>query len=619
MVAKKNILTVIAVICMAFSGVNASELVRMDIKKTSENSVDVTFFTTGISANPMVTRKSNNKYVVLMPDVAGKSAGIPDISSVKDIITNVDVKNVDDGLSGYTKVTLITTKPINIRTNLQKTAPVTQEEKEAKALIVQAKTHPRQTVAPIEPKKEEVKAPVAVSSVKSSVETPKIKTQKNNNVLNIKKESKNAPKISIDANDNSKVTKAEEVETQTFLADENVVAETAPIQSTDDDIQRVAESKTSPVKANNAGWLAIMFPLICMFMLAKFARNSVQKSIALKASFKENLSEQPGVTENYEDIINNPELNWQERYRKFVEESKGEIKPRKYTFIKNEEKPIMNETDKKRLELESTLRKTPEVYKPHQIDITETPVNKVVSEDETINKTINTVKLKAFAKPVSLQTSHREKVKKTLPQTSPISREGKFVKLQETALNASIRNFKDANLKVSDLISAGNQYLEDVPKTSVEQGYVMSSVDEYFSLLDKEQSRKMTNPNADLSRKVAAGLASVKPSMKVRKTSIQTSGSNPISQKKKDYLNGLVVKSSYNIDENKGFHIVNLDGVTALVGRIKNEIFVLKKFDTNVEDLRVRYDSENVYIVKAGDFKSLVDVGEDKMGVLLEL
>ena len=133
----------------------------------------------------------------------------------------------------------------------------------------------------------------------------------------------------------------------------------------------------------------------------------------------------------------------------------------------------------------------------------------------------------------------------------------------------------------------------------------------------------MSNPNEILSQKVAASLAQVKPSMNVKKAAEArvSRKSNPIAKKSnnEEYMNGLIVKSGYNIDENRGFYLVKLDGVTALVGRVKEEIFVLKKFDENVEKLQVRLDNENVYMVKAGSFKSLVDVDETKMGVLIEL
>ena len=56
------------------------------------------------------------------------------------------------------------------------------------------------------------------------------------------------------------------------------------------------------------------------------------------------------------------------------------------------------------------------------------------------------------------------------------------------------------------------------------------------------------------------------------------------------------------------------------IGRINEEVFVLKKFDRNIDKpLQVRMDNPNVYMVKAGNFKSLVEVSKNQMGVLIEL
>ena len=101
-------------------------------------------------------------------------------------------------------------------------------------------------------------------------------------------------------------------------------------------------------------------------------------------------------------------------------------------------------------------------------------------------------------------------------------------------------------------------------------------------------------------------------------------GSNPMTKSNKSehshYMNGLIVKSGYNIDSEKGFYLVNMDGVSALVGRIKDDIFILKKFNYVVDKpLQVRQDYGSVYIVKAGGFKCLVDVAKDKMGTLIEI
>ena len=138
---RKNIV-VAAVLAMLTVGVNSASadslnnLLQMDVKKSSvADTVDVTFFTTGESGNSVVTRKSNNRYVVLLPNISSSSSVAPSIGGVKDLITDIDVKHVNDGIGGYTKVTFGTTKPINIKTYMKKTNPLTQAQKDTKAII----------------------------------------------------------------------------------------------------------------------------------------------------------------------------------------------------------------------------------------------------------------------------------------------------------------------------------------------------------------------------------------------------------------------------------------------------------------------------------------------------
>ena len=624
MINKKSILAIATLMCMTVASVSASNLVQMDIKKSSDNEVDVTFYTTGTSGNAMVTRKSNNKYVVLMPSVAGSGTSTPDLSAVKDLITNVDVKNVDDGMSGYTKVTFITTKPVNIKTHMQKAAPLTQEEKAAKDIIAQVKTHPKQTVAPVEPKKDTPKVKVTSSPAQPVIDKPIETTAKKIGTVLPKTLNKEDKQVKEEAK--SIPVPVEKVETPEVLKDVQNKFDIKEVEK----IEKISNTTDSRAKNTNSGWALVILPLLGLYLLAKMIRNSIQKSNVLRASFAEHLAEKPHVKENYDDIIGNKELNWQERYRKFVEESKGNVKNYKYNFIKTETAPEVqvSEINKKRIELEKTLAKTPDIYENNQIDISEDIKPEVQSEDDSISSELREIKFTSFAKPISLHTTQRNRVKKSLPKM-PKAKEGKFVKLQENPLNRTSRRFNNANLKVSDLIKTGSQYLpeenNDLEKIDKEQNYIMSSLDEYFAILDKEQSLDSIRSKDDLSQKVAASLAQVKPSMNMNKNMATSRSrkvaSNPIVQKtqSESYLDGLIVKSGYNIDDNKGFYLVNLDGVNALVGRVKDEIFVLKKFDESVDKLQVRLDNENVYMVKAGDFKSLVDVDENKMGVLIEL
>ena len=634
MIKRRNILAALAVLCITFTSANASNLTQIDIKKTADSAVDVTFYTTGATSNPMVTRKSNNKYVILMPNVAGTNAGTPDLSAVRDLVTNVDVKNVDDGMNGYTKVTFITTKPVNIKTHMQKSAPVSQEEKEAKALIAQVKSKPVAQTANVS--KTLVTSSKETTKVSSDSKTQKTETKTSNKKISNNSKDKSIPKILEQIPDKkiSQAPVAPKSEKKTELpavvpASTPDFSDTPSATLNSKDVENIekasnSEKLSSKIKtkvqntanrANHTGWTLILLPILGLLFLAKLVRNSIQKSIALKASFEEHLAEKPYVQENYDDIINDSDMNWQERYKKFVEESKGEIKDRKYSFISNVQ---LNDVDKKRLELEGTLNKTPDIYEDKNMDLTLEQPSQVKSEDEAITGELSGLKLKAFAKTASLHTSVRNRY--VPAQLKPRMKEGRHTPLAQTPLNVSKRTFKGANLSVSDLINTSKKYLnEGASQIDNSQNYLMSSIDEYFALLDKEKAKSA--PPSDLSGKVAASLANVKPSMHIKKPSVSRSASNPITGRSRtaDYFNGLIVKSGYNIDDNRGFYLVNLDGVNALVGRIGEEVFVLKKFDSEVSDLQVRLDNGSVYMVKAGDFKSLVDVDENKMGVLIEL
>ena len=211
--------------------------------------------------------------------------------------------------------------------------------------------------------------------------------------------------------------------------------------------------------------------------------------------------------------------------------------------------------------------------------------------------------------------SSRDKIKsrfKKYENELPLH-EQKNIELGKSVLHTNRRRLKDANLDVADV--------DKTPRIKYEpQEYIMSSADELFSIIDKEnveRKAKLDMAKAELAKNNAFNPQNEEIKRPARQT-------NPIAQTRKEtkdsYLNGLIVKSGYNIDQNKGFYIVNLDGKSALIGKVDDEVFVLKKFDKNITNpIQVRHDNANVYMVKAGDFKSLVEVNNDKMGVLIEL
>lgn len=580
MVVKKSNLISIAILLglmtpVAFAD-NANSLVQLDLKRTSNDAVNVTLFTTNAyNDNVMVRKKSDNKYVILIPKVQSSGYSASNLNGVRDLVSNVDVKTVNDTSGGYTKVTLITTKPLEIKTSARLSAPVTAEQRETQTLIAQAnavkntishqdnppklreqKTEVTVNKAPaekkVEPKKQEVKKPEI-----KLVEIDPEKIQRQERKLHLEEMKQ-------------EVRLEQNIPEELPELPETVVNEEQPVQ----DIQEMPQQKPSAKhKAKKAG--LGLFAILGLFALIRLFKGSVKNYTPQKAFIDSVVPSEPEI-DTVSDIVDNSELSWKEKYQMYLDKSatpvsRGENKGN-YMFIKTPN------IEKKRERLERLVTEP-------AFDIVEPEI--VESEDEVISKTI---KLKAFGKrSKSLKMTSRDKSRFRKYEVEIPLHEQKNIELGESMLHSNPRSFADANLKITDVDKKRIKY---EPKE-----YIMSSVDEYFAILDKEQP-KVTAP--------------------------KVSASNPIArhrnENKSSYLKGLIVKSGFNIDDSKGFYLVNKDGQNALIGKVNEEVFVLKRFDKNITSpIQVRHDKDNVYMVKAGDFKSLVEVNDSKMGVLIEL
>lgn len=729
---KKNII-IAAVLAMFSTGFNpaiadsANSLLQMDVKKSSvENTVDVTFYTTGEQKNSVVTRKANNRYVVLLPNVSSSASVAPGIGGVKDLITDIDVKHVNDGIGGYTKITFGTTKPINIKTHMKKTNPLTQAQKDSQAIIAKNNTpKPAAQQTPAKPAANSTPAKTqttntqsikttASAPVKSSaapkialIDMPKAKTQPVKPKVETKKpvEQKPQPKLQPKVEQPKAETKLQSQPAQTnsyvpkMKFDENgrrmidleprvshsIVTEQPskpmnnPLFDVNEPVQNIQSeplanveqtetavetpdtssrsSKHIPIWILAAGGSVMLLGILYLVFDAMKHANEKDQT-RLNSFFK--LSSQNQAKRRrreYYDIVNNEELNWQEKYKLYTEKEerrkvkkapsamsyvtdmsglkKAVIEPEKQPEVaKPQEKiqlpsSLQNNTVEKHekshddivreklqakiSQMEHSLAQTPTLKEPEEVS------NSVKSEDDVIMNKISDVKLKSFSKPIGLKESNRilsDKDKKSSRNKS--YKEGRFVKLKNSPLSVNRRQSAATDLNISDLIGTGNKYLTnngEMKMNKEKENYLLSSLDEYLSILDTEEKPTV----ADTLAKVKSSNSEAMSRSGV--TNPISRGSNPMAgSNTRPYMNGLIVKSGYNIDSEKGFYVVNIDGVSALVGRIKDSIFVLKKFDHVVDKpIQVRPDDNNVYIVRVGKFKCLVDVSKDKMGTLIEI
>jgi len=603
-----------------------NNLVQLDLKRSSANAVDVTLVTSeSYGDNVLVRKKSDNKYVILIPQVRSAGYNASNLSGVRDLVSNVDVKTVDDTSGGYTKVTLITTKPLDIKTKTVKSKPVTADQREYNTLIAQANAV-KNTISTQEPpkirdKKTEItvdKAPKqAVSQqkqeIKQQTQPHKVDSKKqdsaNKKAQDIKLSSiapedierQNRKTHLADLIKEAKQEKALEELPQSIPADDTKVA-SEEIKDIKDlpatpKVSFIAKIKSGISKISHKipSKLpkAIGFSILGLFILSILSKIFKRTVAQIGNYYINNLADiSPEQSENItdnshdiNDIANDNNLSWKEKYQRYIDKSAAPVaranNKGNYSFIKT---PSESAIEAKRQELEKLISDS------NTEDFNTIENTNLYSEDSSISKTI---KFKAFENSLnSLNMSKRNRIKSRFKKYEveiPLH-EQKTIILDDSPLSTNRRSLKGANLEVSDVDKRQIKYQ---PKE-----YIMSSVDEYLNILDSEKSNIIEkNQNT---KKVST---------------------NPIAKQKEDaYFKGSIIKSGFQISPNKGFYLVNKDGKNSLIGKINDNITVIKKFDTNITNpIQVRRDNGNVYMVKAGGFKSLVEVNDDNMGVLIEL
>ena len=664
MISRKLLVTTVLSVVLfagntAFAG---SDLLRMDVKKaSSEDTVDVTFYTTGAPTNTVVTRKSGNTYVVLLPNVAGNQSIVPALGGVRDLVSNVSVKNIDDGIGGYTKVTFNTTKPVKIQTYTKKTAPLTKAQQDYKNLIAQnSKFDPDKKMenfkktsnattqtsganvkpAVVKTSKTTTAKPVDIKKV--TPQTTQTKTVQDTNKIALKPVDVHVPVVSQEMaksaqNIQPKVEKKPVVQpkAETKPVIETTSAELIPAPSFDlknppvnsknaktdksKTIEKIVKINTNSKKLPIipiAGALSVMGIFILGALMNIIAR-AVKNNSQLK-EYLENYNSEPQEAKSgdYSQLLNNDNLSWQEKYKLYsqAKNSQNQSGSSYVTNLGGTKGVLVNDAIAARVsQMEHALSQTPSMK---QFDAPKG----VQSEDEAITRQMSGLNLKSFAKNLDLKMTSRQNLPAQDNVATEPMKEGRHVILKNTGLNMSQRNIGGHGFSISDLVRTGRRFLPKPKVTDemkeIQEQYLISSLEEYLSIVDSENEIQVQN---------SAAAKEISNMLHRRNRNEMKNATNPIAKKellKKSLASdfNISIKSKYDIDNDKSIYMVESDGISALVGKIGENVYVLKKFDKIVnKPLQVRLDYGSVYIVRVGNFKCLVDVAEDKMGTLLEI
>lgn len=727
MINKKLVFTAVvsAVLTVGMPIVFASasnDLLRMDVKKSSaQDSVDVTFYTTGTPTNSVVTRKSGNSYVVLLPNVSGSQSVVPSLGGVKDLVSDINVKHVDDGIGGYTKITFSTTKPLRIQTSTRQTAPLTSAQQNYKNLIAQSSnikpvnntSNTAQNKTASQPVKAVSSAQKpAVQTTKSAVQTakpsasntntPKASTTNTSKASNkttqpsnatpktvapapVKSSASSAPKQVAEskpkASNKSAVKPKNEVKSQAKSAPKaqetvkpqakEVVkdikttpapkAETKPVADSNlkaDNIEApkpqvapvaVKADKTASHKTNHkVSHKNYSNPIIpaagafCLFGIFLFAglahiitRGVEDKRNRLREYLENEETQTPKKTDSeFQAIMDDKEANWQEKYRRYtkVNESKNKYTQKsRMSYVADASTSkgmVVSDEQLKKNKMQETISRMEHslAQTPASEQVVEDFSTKYHSEDDAISNKMSEIKLKSFANPVDLSHAGRNLVSfEELASRKKTLKEGKFVKMNNSSLTMSKRKSASSGMNFASIVRNGNNYIHNNKDAEImskqQEDYVLSSLNEYMNLLDSEKSAPV--PMIEQPQEISKALANAQQEMNSKSLVTNPMASQrkmPFVSNRKSEINGLNIKSNYNIDSNKSIYMVDLDGISAIIGKIGDEVYVLKKFDKIVnKPMQVRLDYGNTYIVRVGSFKCLVDVAEDKMGMLLEI
>jgi len=610
---------------LAFAG---NSILSTSLRKTSADGLNLTFYTKSDSSEkPIVKDKGNNRYVILLPNLTDASGKRPDLRTVADIVSDIDVKTINEGAVSYTKITLTTKKPIKINAETRRTSQssselsgmndiiskvnlINQDIIASKSLNPAQQASSQQTqglpkmssvqdilknkntignnIKPaVEVKKENNPVPIVVSNTVSShvpANTKSIKneskTLKDENIKNVRQETvKKIDKIENNIKEavaNNVDVNPTEVQLEEVSMLELEAQPEAPI-----DMQELAPR--SGLHFGLSDMLSSPFALISLFLISAalimaFILGRMKKSLVngqdMNASFIEHMNSAiPTRKNDFSQIAQNSDLSWQEKYTSFKTGKTKEQMQKLKAHIGAEPDEDLDIVEN----ISEPVISEPE--KPVSLNMFESGV--VVSSEDSITKSMKKSLLSGFADD------------KTLKQTR-----------RNTGLRNRFKAFDKTTVGLERNIS---ELLDTVIK-----------MDEEKPVQKSEMSiKQVQEPVAEQQSSAASNEVKTAQSASYASTPIQRAKEPEavVATKKK-----MRIKETRLIDDNKGFYLVDMDDKMALMGRIKDKFTVLKKFDgMDKSHLQVRRDKDNLYMVRTDGYKALVNVESEKMSVFAEL
>lgn len=627
-----------------------NNLLKTDLYKSSLGGVKVTLYTNKpYNDAVVVNKKSDLEYVILLPETSNSLTAKPATTSVSDVIKNVEVKTQQyaNQVKGYTKITISTSRPVEITPQIQVLNNSNQlTDKDYRELLAQtakknalpnkavtkpivktpvkqlplaknetAKTEQKSTTKmptlilgkaqkkpslnlPVKPQKQVIKAPVPLQKASQSkiVSEPRVSNKvkpaeqlkpvavkppvQQKVVAPVAEKSLPTPNVNQVATTQPEIQPPAQTQMQTPTVAPEVSTPVTPPIVIQPPVQQVGRfhKYKNMIKDNIyslAGAMLIGF-LILLLMIRRINKNPQKQ----KEIFTSHLNEQPLPVKDYSENISE-DMTWKEKFQTYVEASSQ-------PSVEEPTSPV------------DVIQVPPSASD----ELDELFSAEVPKRDENIDRGIEQIDLSGSAT-----------VQEELFENEPIQE--KFVEdelIEEQPFESDTLQYYESpeeeiigSSQIDDLFGLDDDINEEIVEDS---GYE----------IEPEEDVVVEEPEPEIETEFETDLEAL---------ALATSTTKEIPYVEPEVDSELIqqvetVKSEFNIDDDKGFYLIDFEDTTALVGHIEDEIFVLKRFDQKIDaPLQARLDQKNGnstnYMTKVGSFRGLVEVTPENMNLLIEL
>lgn len=656
----------------SYAQVFQNNILKADLVKNSLGAVKLTIYTSKPYHDSLIVNKKNDfEYVVLMPETSNSIVAKPSLASVSDSVRYIDIKTqqYQDNIKGYTKITILTTKPIELspRAEVINTTKYNINENDYKELLAQAPK--KNVVNNIVSKKQSTnlqtvlpkKTVTAVSTpglLKTKQFLPKIESKalpvKSSGVIVKKHVQQNTiAKQPVQVIKKSNIIKQNK---PAVLKPAVVSKAIAPPGVKKQEPNKLAQTQTKPqIKA------ALQAPLVSQNIPKTVS--STADSVLKTASTTTPITESNVVSLSPVETAKNVLLNKNPYINKIINVVKDNLfsviclSLAAFLLLLLLVRRAMKGHIRQKEIFAQNLKDQPTPSVDYSQNITEDMSWKekfqtyVETSNQVADKTVDEGFILQDDSP-SLQSEDTALndgldalFSKDDLQSSAVSQEqiSETELLEEEYYNPSQKFPEPSMQDIDDEAQVNNESLgSNLSDYEVPSFDINNEVNDLDTLFDEDEvsSNAALNSAFDAQDLIMDEIQDGDSNLK--DNDLQTEGSfDEEIYAQNEYLSDLdelidedsdaeeqagaeYIKDEYSIDQAKGFYLVDFEDTSALVGHINDEIFVLKRFEEKINaPLQARLDevegNSSKYMTKVGSFRGLVEVTQNKMNLLIEL